>query len=353
MNKPLPPYTCTCSPNIPELLLGLNISLILSTYQAGKVIFLSAAEDDKLIQLPRNFDTPMGIALAGNKLAIASKNEITVLCNSPEMAANYPAKPNTYDAIFLLRASYYTGHLSLHDMYYVDNKIMATNTLFSCISMIDNEYSFTPIWKPTFIKEYSPDDFCNLNGLAIDKTGPRYATALGGKSNERQGWGENKMTGGVLIDINSDEIILENLQMPHSPRIYNDKLYFLNSAAGELCAVDTEKGTYGVIANLGGYERGMDKYEDYLFIGVSKLRHQSKVFGDLPIAKSSFAGIVIVYLPTGSIVGHIRYETSVEEIYDVKVLPGYLRPGIVSMEKEAGRSAITSPVGDFWAAEDN
>ena len=74
MNKPLPPYTCTCSPNIPELLLGLNISLILSTYQAGKVIFLSATEDDKLIQLPRNFDTPMGIALAGNNLAIASKN---------------------------------------------------------------------------------------------------------------------------------------------------------------------------------------------------------------------------------------------------------------------------------------
>ena len=96
----------------------------------------------------------------------------------------------------------------------------------------------------------------------------------------------------------------------------------------------------------------MDKYGDYLFIGVSKLRHQSQVFGDLPIAKTSFAGIIIVHLPTGSIVGHIRYETSVEEIYDVKILPGYLRPGIVSFDKEGASSAITSPVGDFWAAED-
>lgn len=351
MSKPLPPYSCTCSPNIPELLRGLKISLILSTYQAGKVIFLSATEDDKLVQLPRHFNTPMGIAFADDKLAIATKNEVVELRNYPEMAPNYPSKPNTYDSIFLYRALYYTGQLSLHDMYFIDNKIIATNTLFSCIASISNEHSFTPIWKPDFIEEYSPNDFCHLNGLAVDTTGLRYVTALGGKNSTRQGWRENKMNGGVLIDINSNEVILENLQMPHSPRLYNDKLYFLNSAAGELCVVDTEKRTFGSISNLGGYARGMDRYEDYLFIGLSKLRHQSQVFGDLPIAETSFAGIIIVHLPTASIVGHIRYESSVEELYDVKVLPGYIRPSIASKKKESSLSAITSPVGDFWPTD--
>ena len=241
MKQPQPPYTCTCSQDIPELLLSLKISLVLSTYQAGKVIFLSPAEDDKLVQLPRNFDTPMGMALSGNRLAIACKNDVIEFSNSPAMAPNYPQKQNTYDGIFLLRAAYSTGRLALHDMYYFKNKILATNTLFSCISEIDNNYSFTPIWKPDFIEEYFPADLCHLNGLAMDETGPRFATSLGGKTKEREGWRENKMNGGLLIDINSNEIILENLQMPHSPRLYNGKLYFLNSAAGELCAVDPEK----------------------------------------------------------------------------------------------------------------
>ena len=352
MKTPLPPYHCSFSPNIPELLNALNISLVLSTYQAGKVIILSPNGDDNLVHLPRNFDNPMGIAIKGDKMAIAQKSQVTELKNNPEMAATYPKKTDTYDGMYLPRSSYYTGQLALHDMYYNnEGDIVAVNTLFSCLSKINNEYSYTPLWKPDFIKDYTPTDSCHLNGMAIDENSDvKYVSALG-KTTGSQGWRENKMAGGILIDTQTNNIILENLSMPHSPRIYNNKIYFLNSAQGELCAVDTEKGTHETVCQLGGYARGMDKYGDYLFIGVSKLRHHSKVFGDLPIAKTSFAGIVVVYLPYGNVVGTIKYETSVEEIYDCKVIEGYTRPGILNNNEESIALGLTSPGSTYWSSK--
>ncbi len=157
----------------------MNISLVLSTYQAGKVIILSPNGKENLVHLPRNFDTPMGIAIKDNKMAIAQKSELTELKNSPGMAPTYPKKQNTYDGIYLPRSSYYTGQLALHDMYYNNNgDIIAVNTLFSCLSKIDREYSFTPFWKPSFINELTPTDSCHLNGLAVHENDEvKYVTA--------------------------------------------------------------------------------------------------------------------------------------------------------------------------------
>jgi hypothetical protein len=70
MNNALAPFSCKYTSQIPELLSRLNCSLAISTYQAGKLIFISANKDESLIQLPRTFNKPMGIALdeTGNKL---------------------------------------------------------------------------------------------------------------------------------------------------------------------------------------------------------------------------------------------------------------------------------------------
>jgi hypothetical protein len=42
----LAPFSCTYSPQIPELLQKLNCSLAITTYQAGKVIFISPKDRD-------------------------------------------------------------------------------------------------------------------------------------------------------------------------------------------------------------------------------------------------------------------------------------------------------------------
>lgn len=341
------PFKLEYSPQTAVLLDKLGISVALSTYQAGKVVLINSFDEDHLIQLPRTYKNAMGMAYKDGKLAIASERTLEVLKNAPQLAPMYPKKKDVYDAIYMPRASYHTGYLALHDMAFLNNKLVAVNTLFSCLSYIDEEQNFTPFWQPPFISELEPEDRCHLNGLAIENEEIKYLTALG-KTDVAGGWRENKMNGGILMEYPSGKIILENLAMPHSPRIYNGKLYILNSAQGELIEVNPETGTYEVVVNLGGFARGMDYYEDYLFIGVSKLRHNSPVFRDLPIAETSFAGVIIVYLPYKSIVGQIKYAMSVDEIYDVKVLPNQKRANILSPDMDILKAAITFNDKYYW-----
>lgn len=348
MNSAPKPFDCTYSPHFAELLFKLGISLAISTYQAGKIVILSAHDNDKLIQLTRNFATAMGMAVANNKLAVSTGNEVIVLKNQPKLAHSYPNKPNVYDGIFIPRIRYNTGYLSLHDMAFINDKLMAVNTLFSCLSYIDGEHSFTPFWQPPFITELSPEDRCHLNGIAIENNEIKYLTALG-NTNTIQGWRDNKMNGGIVMEYPSGKIITDGLAMPHSPRIYNGELYLLNSAQGELVHVNTQNGTYETVVNLGGFARGMARFGDYLFIGVSKLRHNSEAFKDLPIAQTSFAGVVAVYLPYKTIVADFKYEMSVDEIYDVKVIENALRPSIISPDMPIHGHAISTPTASFWS----
>ncbi len=352
MKEPLAPFSCTYSPNVPELLKDLNISLALSTYQAGKVVFLSATDREKMIQLPRNFEKAMGVAIYKNKMAIASKDELTILANAPILAKEYPPKPGVYDALYLPRLTYYTGQLALHDTAWTKNGLVSVNTNFSCLSVFDSEFSFKPIWKPPFITELHPEDRCHLNGMAEQNGEIKYVTALG-NSNQPQGWRENKMNGGILMNVPEGKVILDKLPMPHSPRIYNNKLYMLLSAAGELIEVNPEKGTYETLVKIGSFARGMAKFGDYLFIGTSKLRHNTSAFKDLPIAKTSVAGIKIIYLPYKNIIGAIEYQTSVEEIYDVQVLPGINRPNIINHNQDVHKLGLVSPDNSYWAKVEN
>lgn len=348
MNSSPKPFECTYSPQFAELLHKLGISLAISTYQAGKVVFLSPVETDRLIQLTRTFENAMGMAVSNNTLAVSVKNEVTVLRNRPELASSYPKKRGVYDGIYIPSARYNTGYLALHDMEYMNEKLTAVNTLFSCLSYIDDKFSFTPFWQPPFITELAPEDRCHLNGIAVENNEIKYLTALG-NTNSMQGWRDKKMNGGILMEYPSGKIILNGLAMPHSPRIYNGKLYLLNSAQGELICFDPEKGTSELIVNLGGFARGMSRYGDYLFIGVSKLRHNSKAFSDLEIAKTSFAGVIAVYLPYKSIVGSFKYEMSVDEIYDVKVIEGSVRPSLLSPDMAVHKQAISTPQGSYWS----
>jgi len=145
---PLAPFSCVHTPEIPDLLASLGCSLALTTYQAGKVIVLSAGTDDNLLQLPRTFAKPMGMAVSGPRMAIATREAVVVLRNVPGLAASYPRQPNTYDSLFVPRALYVTSELDLHDMSWGADGLWAVNTRFSCLSLIDEEHSFLPRWHP-------------------------------------------------------------------------------------------------------------------------------------------------------------------------------------------------------------
>jgi uncharacterized protein (TIGR03032 family) len=152
------------------------------------------------------------------------------------------------------------------------------------------------------------------------------------------------------MEVDSNEFLAQNVPMPHSPRLFGGELYLLLSATGELVKMDTKTGKYEVVTQLNGFVRGLCKQGDYVFVGLSRLRKNSSSFGKLKIAdKALQAGVAVVHLPTGALVGEIRYHSSLDEIYDVQIIPGYLRPGILNKEKPAYKLGLAIPGTTFWA----
>ncbi|MEM6782259.1 MAG: TIGR03032 family protein [Bacteroidota bacterium] len=361
------PFTCTFSREVPDVLRRLGATLAVTTYQAGKVALIGAHPDDadRIVQLTRTFRQPMGIAVEGAgatlRLAIATRDEVVTLANAPRLAAGYPRKPNTYDALLVPRSRLHTGTIDLHDLAWGTHDgytaLWGVNTAFSALCVLDDAVSFRPVWTPPFVSAVVPEDRCHLNGMALHNGTPAFVTALG-TTDTAEGWRTRKLDGGVLLDVASGEVVLSGLAMPHSPRLVTQpdgsvRLYTLASARGEVLAVDPAAGTATVVAQLPGFVRGLAAHGGYLFVGLSRLR-RNRTFGDLPLAQRDdvFAGLVVLHEATGAVVGHVRYETSVEEIYDVQVLPGVRRPGLLGVEDDTFRRALVTPTSAYWAAPD-
>lgn len=349
MQQPAPPFSCQYTPNLPEFLMQIKSSIVITTYQAGKLIFISPKNENELIQLPRTFNKAMGVALHKNKLAVATKDEVIVLVNDKRIATTYPKKPNTYDNFFLPRATYYTGQVDIHDLDYGTEGLWAVNTSFSCLTLVNDDFSFIPKWKPHFITNLASEDRCHLNGMALKNGQPTFVTALG-TGNTPQSWRKNIVNDGVIMDVASNEIITKGLAMPHSPRFYKNDLMVLLSAAGELGRVDTKTGKYETVTKLNAFVRGLAIVGDYAFVGVSKLRQNSSTFKHLEIAKlSNWAGVSVIHIPTGALVAQLKYMASVDEIYDIQILPNATRPGILNTYTDVHKKALSIPESTFWA----
>ena len=326
MNALLPPFHYTHSPTLPRLLWELRCTLVFSTYQAGKVIFIRATSPEKIEQHALDFPRPMGLAVSDQRIAVATREEVVVLTNASAEESIETQHPDSVSMIgvaesaYVQEKTYFSGEVDTHDLAWGKDGLWAINTLLSSMALTDENSDFESQWRPPFVSDIAPEDRCHLNSMAMVDGQPEYVTAFG-KVDTFEGWRENKISGGIVMEVSSGEIVLEGLPMPHSPRVYDGKLYLLLSGTGELVCAEPETGRYEVVSQLPGFVRGMARCGDYLFVGLSKLRKTSSTFAALPISDQAvFSGIVVVSLSDGRIVGHLRYETGVEEIYDVQVL---------------------------------
>jgi uncharacterized protein (TIGR03032 family) len=333
------------SSGFPKLLENAGITLALSTYQAGKVILISAS-NGRIQQRFKSFQKPMGIAVCNDKLAVASLNEVRTFKNAPRLAGNYPEGPNQFDALYLPRAVYFSGTTDLHDLSYLKNELHGVNTLFSCVVKINDDYSFEPIWQPSFISDLEPEDRCHLNGIAVEDDKIKFISCLS-KTNVKNGWRKDIVNTGAIIDYQSNEVFLDGLAMPHSPRIYGNKLIFLQSAKGLVTIYNQETGTLKNI-ELNCFPRGMVCRDGLAFIGVSKIRETSKSFKILPVKDvAKHAGIKVIEIESGLLVGEMRYENIISEIYDVQILENR-RPNLINHEDKVHNRAIAAKNLNYW-----
>jgi uncharacterized protein (TIGR03032 family) len=314
--------------NFPSLMRQLGISLMITTYQAGKLV-LVREEGDHLNTHFRDFQVPMGLALAGDRLALGTRWQIWEFHNVPATTSKL-TPPDRHDACFLPRSCHVTGNVRIHEMAWVDDEIWFANTRFSTLCTLDRSHSFVPRWRPPFVSALTPEDRCHLNGLAVADGQVRYVTALG-EYDSPAGWRENKARGGVLIDVPSGETIASGLSMPHSPRWYAGRLWVLESGTGSFGMVDRATGRYESIATLPGFTRGLDFYGHLAFIGLSQVR-ETAVFSGIPITENQperNCGVWVVDIRSGQTVAFLRFEDALQEIFAVQVVPGLRYPELI------------------------
>ncbi|MBD2386560.1 TIGR03032 family protein [Cylindrospermum sp. FACHB-282] len=326
-----------------------NLSLSFSTYQAGKVFFIGLQPDKRLSVFERTFDRCMGLYSQGSSLYMSSLYQLWRLENTLEPGQVH----NGYDALYLPQVGYITGDLDIHDIAISNSpesensqKLIFVNTLFSCLATVSETHSFVPLWQPPFISKLAAEDRCHLNGLALRSGKPKYVSAIS-QSDVAQGWRDKRANGGCVIDVESNEIVLAGLSMPHSPRWYRDKLWLLNSGTGEFGYVDLERGVFEPVAFCPGYQRGLAFHGDFAVVGISQPRY-NKTFSGLLLdeklqAKQAQAhcGLLVIDLKSGDIVHSLHLEGVVLELYDVVALPGVRRPMAVGFKSDEIRRLIT------------
>lgn len=318
--------------SLTHLLNHLGISLLVTTYQAKKLIAVRS-EGSVVNTHFRVFEKPMGMTANATKIALGSGSAIWEFFNVPRAAAALTPE-GKHDGCFVPRNIHVTGDIDIHEMGWdAHDTLWFINTRFSCLCTADAEHSFVPRWKPPFISAYDMTDRCHLNGLAMRDGMPRYVTALG-ESNMPTGWREHKASGGILMDITTDRIICRGLSMPHSPRWYKNRLWLLESGRGGFCSIDETSGEVTTVCTLPGFTRGIDFYDDYAFIGLSKVR-ETAVFGGIPLTQQiseRISGVWVVQINTGKIVAFLQFESGVEEVFSVAVVPGVRFPEIAEWQ---------------------
>src|SRR6516165_9486902 len=110
------PLRAVHTANFPALLRQLGASLLVTTYQAGKLV-LVRDEGDHLNTHFRGFAAPMGMALSlsGDRLAVGTKIQVWEFVDVSAVTAKLEP-PGRHDSCFLPRSCHVTGNIQIHEM---------------------------------------------------------------------------------------------------------------------------------------------------------------------------------------------------------------------------------------------
>src|SRR6476659_9734027 len=121
------------------LLQQLGASLLVSTYQANKLLVARAAGAG-LSMLVRTFDRPMGLAVDGSRLALGTRKEVWFLRNAPDIAPQVEPV-GAHDACYLPRSCHITGDIGIHEIAYAKDELWLVSTRFSCLATLEPNFS--------------------------------------------------------------------------------------------------------------------------------------------------------------------------------------------------------------------
>lgn len=340
-NPGAPAFQVLASRHFGDWLAAERLSLAFTTYQTGKVFFIGLSAPDRLSVFERTFNRAMGLWSDGQTLWLASAFQLWRFENA--LAAGESV--DGYDRLYVPRVGYTTGDIDVHDVAVGgDGRVQFISTLFSCLATVDEARNFAPLWRPPFISKLAAEDRCHMNGLALVDGKPRYVTACS-QSDIGDGWRDRRADGGCVVDLASNQIVATGLAMPHSPRWYRDRLWLLNSGQGFFGHLDLPTGRFEPVTFCPGYARGLAFHGDYAVVGLSRPREAT--FRGLPLDDNlaerngvARTGLQVIDLASGDVAHWLRIEGNVEELYDVVVLPGAVRPKALGFKTDEIRQNV-------------
>lgn len=344
------------------LLKQLNISIAITSYQSGLLYFVGRNQDGGVNIHQTGLPKPMGLCVDRHGTAQTGQDtlpdgSLTLTCGYQIMRFENILQAtetinSTFDACYVPRTVHVTGQLDAHDVGIDDQgRVIFVNTRFNCLATTSSKHSFEVVWMPGFISKLIDEDRCHLNGLAMENGWPKYVTAVS-RSNTIDGWRDRRNDGGIVVDVDTNEIVCEGLAMPHSPRMHNGKLYLLNSGTGELGTIEFDdepskaKGHFRPIAFCPGFMRGLSFQGNLAFVGLSRPRY--KRFDGLALDQKlidsdseAWCGVQVIDLTTGACVEWFRIDGNIDELYDVEVVPGVTCPMAVPPQSDEAAQLVT------------
>ena len=320
-----------------------NISIGFTSYQTGRLYLVGHGADGKLALHEAVYPQAMGVIGDGDRIYLGTLTQIVRMENvlNPSQRAN-----EIHDKVYVPRNMQTTGNIDIHELGIKENgKIVFVNTRYSCLCEPSVTHSFKPVWKPEFISKLAAEDRCHLNGLAMVDGQPKYVTAVC-RSDVVDAWRDRRHDGGVIIDVDSNEIMAEGLSMPHSPRVHDGRLWVLNSGSGELGWINPADRAFTPIAFFPGFLRGLAFHNDHAFVTLSKPRHgrfEGLALDDKLREKDADAwcGVQIVSLANGDVAQWLRFDGAITELFDICVLPGVQNPITLGPQSAEIRDFLT------------
>jgi uncharacterized protein (TIGR03032 family) len=337
------PVKKSCSPGLTSWMARNRVSIAFTSYQSGRLYLLGSDQKGRLSFHERIYQRAMGIVGNGQRMYMGGLYQIWRFEN---ILRDGQLANEMFDKCYVPRNAQFTGSLDIHELgIRKDGTVIFVNTRSNCLAVPSITHSFKPIWKPDFISAIVPEDRCHLNGLAMKDGRARYVSAVC-KSDTIDGWRDRRQDGGVIIDIETNEIVCEGLSMPHSPRWADGKLWVLNSGTGHLGTVDFETKKFVPHTFCPGFLRGLAIKGDFAAVGLSKPRYER--FDGLDLQKNleekdseAWCGVQIIDLKSGTVVEWVRLDGPVTELFDVAFLDDVKCPMALGQQSPENLSLVS------------
>lgn len=308
-----------------EFIIANKLIIVCSSYKNGSVIILNG--DETINNICYN-------SFAENRpLSMFVDNQNNLFVSNDLYIKKYVVeKLQDGDLKIMMKTAYFTSDIDIHDIFMKDNEIYFCSSLLNSVCKVtpkeDNNIKL--VYTPDFITEKVVEDRCHLNGAALHNN-QLYVSCVS-NSNIYGGWKYNKRNGGLIINANNGQIILDKLTMPHSPQVYNNMLYFLNSGRGEVCKYNLDTKELTVITFIKGFLRGLSLFTKnnsqlYGLVTCSKDRHENcfrgleleELIEDYNDVRCGIYLLDLDKIGSDAVIGNVFFDDHYE-LYDVKTI---------------------------------